>query len=278
MNNKSEFLSLRIFSWFTLAVNIIVESLSNKKKGGIKYIEDESFFKAVETLLYNQILSVIRASLKDYLSIFDFDLRPDSPVKTGGVDVHEIRPNAPRFLLKLTVNQSLKNGDIEFQPLFSEITDAIIEGLDNIINAIEAIPHLQDILHGPLSAEIKQKVGFNADCIDKGIKPESMWDAYIRGGHGDTNDHSFTISPEPAVVAAANRRLRRYTDNCLTTVKEFITKYDQYQRMFRAETEKQLEVFFSESHTFEEYAAVRLENFPKLTRTVVEFLVLKIGN
>lgn len=236
-------------------------------------MEGESFFKAVETLLYNQILSVIRASLRDYLSIFDFDLRPDSPAKTGGAgDVYEIRPNAPRFLLKLNVNQTLKNGDIEVQPPFSEITDAIIEGLDNIINSIEAIPHLKDILQGPFSAEIRQKVEFNAECIDKGVKPESMWDAYIRGGHGDSNDHSFTISPEAQVVTAANRRLRRYADNCLSTVKDFITKYDKYQRMFRPETEKELEAFFSVTHTFEEYSAVNFLTVLMMAQLILIFL------
>ncbi|RKO94828.1 dynein heavy chain and region D6 of dynein motor-domain-containing protein [Blyttiomyces helicus] len=231
--------------WYLTVLRIFAESLLkvNKRKESPPRPPD-AYFRCASTLIYNEILSIITNSTRDYLMLFDYpiDPNPSRPFM-------DTRAHAPRFVVRLWLN--IGTG-VEFDPVLSDIEESIIEGLDYVVHTMQSVPKIESVLYGP-----------NSDSI---LKPDSDT-SYLWASAANAADN-LNISLEPSIVDSAATKLKKYAASCFDVVKAFLRKYDQYQSMYSTTLEKEIEKFFLDSHSFEEYT-VEIDRYRALAADII---------
>ena len=245
-------------NWFSLVVNMFAGYLFKNTKREVNIRPPEKFFKSCGTLMQNYILNMITRSLNQYLSIFDYPLLKCPEIQSGTIVYYESEPQAPRFIVRLWLTDNT-TGKMELDPPLTEISDAILEGMENILTSVEAFPAIEGILYGKNFAEVLQQVQLQLELAAKSIKTPPIWDRIVRGTSGV--DGSFVkIKVEPAIINAASKKLTEYFTAAFKIVTEYVKKYEKFQSMYSPELETQIQEFFNQEHSFEDYQ-VEIENY-----------------
>ena len=214
--------------------------------------------------MHNYLLNMITQSLHEYLALFRFPI-PECPyVEEGTIIYYDPMPHAPRFIVRLYQAQAVDadggkidigsaGGDslVEFEPPLGELSDAVLEGVQNILGAINSIPKISRILYGPDSLEFLQKV---AKVVTSG-KSEAIWDVLVRGA-SDDDPALRHIKVEDSIIQSAEAELRDYCLKCFKVVEEYVSRYQVYKEMYSEELETSINEFFAKEHSFDDYCEV----------------------
>ncbi|KAI8840276.1 hypothetical protein BC829DRAFT_446997 [Chytridium lagenaria] len=175
----------RVLEWFTTIARIFTDFFARTKRHGNAIRPPDSYFRCASTLIYNEMLSIITSSIHDYTSLFNYYpiLPPEDEIP--GVMIVDMHPHAPRFIVRLC----LEKGEMEFDPVLSDIGEAVVECLDFCVKTIEtAIAAQQEAISACLSTT-------NAESVMK-------------------------IICEPMVVRNALEHLQRYCKESFKVVEE----------------------------------------------------------
>ncbi|KAJ3210279.1 Dynein heavy chain 7, axonemal [Dinochytrium kinnereticum] len=247
--------------WFTTIARLFTEFFSRTKRNGSSAVSrpSDSYFRCASTLIYNEMLSIITSSVHDYISLFNYYpiLPPEDEIP--GVMIVDMHPHAPRFIVRLC----LENGKLEFDPILSDIGEAIVECLDFCVKTIESLPRVESVIYSP-GAEVL-------------LAPPAMTPAAIAAQQeaisaclSTTNAEStMKIVCEPLVVRNALNHLQRYSKECFKVVDEYVMeRYKPYEHIYSGQVYDLIEKFFTEDRTFEEYTA-EIEKFRVMSAQIM---------
>jgi hypothetical protein len=216
----------------------------------------------------NYILNMITQSLHEYVNLFRFPISECPYIEPGTIIYYDSLPHAPRFIVRLyqVGNSDSKDGSIvEFEPPLSEISEAVLEGVHNILDTISSIPMISKVLYGDNADELLKKVALNA-AGNNGQKSEPIWDVLVRGASED-DPNLLHIKVEKSLINDAEAELKDYCLKCFEVVEEYVLKYDEYQHMYSAELEKSMDEFFAQEHSFVEYC-LEIEKYRELAAEI----------
>ena len=206
--------------------------LQKKRDNSVEPRPSESFFSAVSSLIYNQLLSLITASKMEYMSLF----------RSYESDIQKVgNPRMPRFLMRVSCG---KTTDIEYDPPLTEINEVIQAGLDFILHTMDSLPRPEYILYGSLCNQF-----FMVDRIDDSLKESQSLFA-------NTGGPEIKVLFEPHEAESSSQQLKRVASTCFEKVQIQLKKYDQYLRLFSKDVEDGISLFLLEDHSFEDYAEV----------------------
>ncbi|KAJ3192416.1 Dynein heavy chain 7, axonemal [Irineochytrium annulatum] len=214
-----------------------------------------NYFRCASTLIYNEILSVITSSVNDYVSLFSYyPIAPPEDESSGSMIV-DMHPHAPRFVVRLC----LENNNLEFDPVLSDIGEAVVECLDFCVKTIESLPRVESIIYRQGAEVLLAPPATTAEAVEQQMEA-------ISGLISTTNaDATLRIVPEPMVVNRALAHLQRYATECFKVVEEFVQlHYKKYDFLYSGEVTQFIERFFEAEKTFEEYVK-EIERFRALS-------------
>ncbi|KAJ3222973.1 Dynein heavy chain 7, axonemal [Clydaea vesicula] len=249
--------------WFTSQVHLFGETLiKSKVKGVMNTKPSAEFFCASSILIKNQILGMITKSLRDYIKVFDYPIvaLPDLENIDETVS-YDSKPHAPRFMIKLWLSSTIP-GAVDYDPPLSEISEAIMEGLDLILKSISTLPEIDSLIYAPNANELLDRVKIKMELNANNMKGASLWDSYIRGSDG-FDIKKMIVEPEKAIVDEATSVLNRVFNSCSKVIQEYAKTYDKYRFMYSADTDEAILEFFNQEHTFEDYT-VEIEKYRDL--------------
>jgi hypothetical protein len=191
------------------------------------------------------VLSIITKSVTTYTSLFSYyPIKTPEEYEIVGTAV-DINPHAPRFIVRLC----LENAKVEFDPILADIGEAVVDCLDFCVKTVESLPRVDAVIYHPdadilLDPPVVTELQNQLDDISALISSIGA-------------DSSVRISPEPMVVRNALDTLRKYTAECFRVVHDFvINRYKKHEFMYSNRVVADIEQFFKEDHTFEEYTLV----------------------
>jgi hypothetical protein len=243
-----------VLSWYTSVVNTFAQTFKRGDKRNTR--PPERFFKSSMTIMHNYILNMITQSLHEYVNLFRFPISDCPFIEPGTIIYYDSHPHAPRFIVRLyqaPITDVNTRSAVEFEPPLSEICEAVLEGVNNILDTINSIPMISKVLYGENADDLLKRVAENA--TGKGGKAEPLWDVFVRGASED-DPNLRHIRVEKSVVVDAEAELKDYCLRCFEVVEEYVLKYDEYQEMYSVELEKSLDEFFAHEHSFVEYCLV----------------------
>ncbi|KAJ3106842.1 Dynein heavy chain 7, axonemal [Phlyctochytrium planicorne] len=247
--------------WFTSIARLFTEFFFKSKRGtNIVARPPDSYFRCASTLIYNEMLSVITGSIHDYISLFNYYpiLPPEDEIP--GVMIVDMHPHAPRFIVRLC----LEGGKLEFDPVLSDIGEAVVECLDFCVKTIESLPRVESIIYNP-----------NAEVL---LAPPAMTPAAIAAQQEAisaclstaTADSTMKIVCEPMVVKNALRHLQRYCAESFKVVEEYVaSRYNIYENLYTGKVDDYIEKFFTEDRSFDEYAS-EIERFRTMSAVIMK--------
>jgi hypothetical protein len=243
--------------WYTTVVNLFAQAFTREDRRQTR--PPERFFTSSMTLMRNYILNMITQSLHEYVDLFRFPISECPYIEPGTIIYYDSLPHAPRFIVRLyqVQNGESKDGSIvEFEPPLNEISEAVLEGVHNILDTINSIPLISKVLYGVNASDLLRKVALNA-AGNNGLKPEPIWDVLVRGASED-DPNLLHIKVETTLIEEAEAELKDYCLRCFEVVEEYVLKYQVYQNMYSVELEKSMDEFFAQEHSFTEYCLVSL--------------------
>ena len=205
----------------------------------------ENIIKCMQMIATNQIMNFAQASTLDYMDLFSF------PPTINGTEGFSRRP--PRFLVKLSFTPKIKL--IEFEPALSEIEESIVEGPSFISSIIDSLPLFQSAIFGPACATILEMYvphyKLALDAMHGMLKTPDGKQTFRFTLGGDVEQKKLV--PDTALIEQATEKLKKYTSDCFACAYEYLKIYDKYIDLFSSQIDKQIDAFFSEEHSFEEY-------------------------
>ncbi|KAJ3284862.1 Dynein heavy chain 7, axonemal, partial [Borealophlyctis nickersoniae] len=247
--------------WYTTVLRIFADYfLKPNRRGQMPTRPPDSYFRCASTLIYNEVLSIISKSLRDYLSLFSYPIEPPpprpEPDATGRIPAPhiDIRPHAPRFVVRLWLNATT---GVEFDPSLPEIEESIIEGLTYVVKTIESVPRIDNIVYGPVGKTL----------LASAPTTENGGTNLLRTA-GVAECEQLRIALEDKLYTKAEETLKSYAAQCFEVVKGFLHNYDRYQSLYSQDMEAEIEKFFAEEHSFEEYT-VEIDKYRALAATIM---------
>ncbi|KAJ3086325.1 Dynein heavy chain 7, axonemal, partial [Quaeritorhiza haematococci] len=183
--------------------------------------------------------------------------------------------------------------EIEFDPPFTDIEEAIVEGLDYVLRTVDSIPQLESILYGPNmdvlfgalglanapGASTTTNVNPTSTAANTQAASSTLGKATVvqlppappaavasksekqlnismftsQSGGVNGPSNDLKITLDPRLVALGTQKLKEYAVGCCAVVREYMKKYDQYLGMFAPSVDEGIGKFFTEDHSFEEY-------------------------
>lgn len=227
-----------ILRWYYKVIRIHHDFLIRKNQNNQAVPRpSEAFFNAIASLLYNQLLSLIRESKKEYMRLF----------RECNSDVQKVGdPRMPRFLMRISC---VKSTVIEYDPPIAELNEVIQVGLGFVLHTMDSLPRPEYILYGPLCDQL-----FLTDSNTESGK-ESQFSFANTGGP------EIKVLFESLEEQIASSDLTNVATICFERVQVHLKKYDQYLNLFSKEIEDEIEAFLEKEHSFEEYTEVNLLDF-----------------
>ncbi|KAI9202130.1 dynein heavy chain and region D6 of dynein motor-domain-containing protein [Polychytrium aggregatum] len=214
-------------NWYMTVLKHFADCFLRTKKKEAASRPPDNFFRSASILIYNQILSIITNSLGRYVKLFS--ARPIE-MPSENTDLVPMREHAPRFVVRLILNES----KIEFEPPLEEIGTTIVDCLEYVVRTVESVPKIETILYSS--------------------QGEQLLNNTLEGIMRSTDDQNeMKIIPESAIVDAAEKHLRQYSQECFDVANEYVRRYEKYQAMFASDVDDDIAKFFSEDHSFEDY-------------------------
>lgn len=206
----------------------------------------------------NEILYIIFHSLKEYISLFDCPITECPVIPADTYIYYEPNSKGPKFLIRLTLNNSETGvAKIEYEPPLKEVIEAVLEGVDYILNTVDAIPSMESLLYDPANEHLLKLVSLQGEIVEKGGKGDPLWDSTLKGiDTGDSNSRITPIKLVGSLVENTPAKLTAHCEECIKVVAQYAANYDCYKVMYSFERNKEIEDFFVEEHTFEEYTKV----------------------
>jgi dynein heavy chain len=141
-NQCQEFRNVILTSWLPEVVAMFITTkdkwysiVSSSNDPDVGYQRLDLFFKAVYTLMSNQLWEILLESLKDFENYFEQFSSANSDVSL------------------FQVNLSLSGSSIRFDPPFSEIEQVIVMTMETIANTVKDIPRVEMKLFTSLANE-----------------------------------------------------------------------------------------------------------------------------
>jgi hypothetical protein len=153
-----------------------------------------------------------------------------------------------RFSVKLQQNEAVWNPHCE--PGQQDIMEAVLDGLSFVIRTVEYVPRLEEVIFSPVAKDI----------LLGETNPESSSDS-IRNLASLLNSVSSSVSGikltvEDSKLNEAKSFVAASLAGTFKLIQQVIDGYEDYKYIFDPKTEKQIETFFSEDHSFEDYTKV----------------------
>ncbi|KAI9333781.1 dynein heavy chain and region D6 of dynein motor-domain-containing protein [Zopfochytrium polystomum] len=245
--------------WFVNVLRFFAEYFVRPRKKDVVVRPPDSYFRCAATLISNHILSITVESIRDYVSLFNYyPIEPPVQDATGFFEI-DIRPHAPRFVVRLC----LEKNAIEFDPVMSEIGEAIFDCLEFCHKTVEMLPRVEAILFGG-SAEIFLRIP-SANGVTASTQMEAISACLSAVGPAA----SLKITPEPLIISSALDHLKLYVEKCFKVVQSFVSeRYQSYKSMYSNEIYVDIEAFFGEEHTLEQYIE-EVERYRMISRTIM---------
>lgn len=221
-----------ILRWYSKVIRIHHDFLIRKKQDNQSIPRPSAaFFNAISSLLYNQLLSLIRESKKDYMSLF----------RGYKSDVQKLGdPRMPRFLMRISCGKSTV---IEYDPPVAELTEVIQVGLSFVLHTMDSLPRPEYILYGPLCDQLF--------LADSNLDSKDSQFSFV-----NTGGPEIKVLFEPQEAQIASQKLTDVTAVCFEKVQLHLKKYDQYLKLFSKEVEDEIAEFLDKENSFEEYTEV----------------------
>ena len=173
----------------------------------------EGFFHTVSFILADQLRHVIRASVQDFLILFNGNLLALSQ------QAENAKP------LQFTVRLTLEETKIRFDPPVNEI-QTVIEGLfDAMLLALDKVPKIEtQLFFSGQNANINNRAALSA------LKPEQC----VRIGFEATF---------PQLVADAQKSLKAHISNCLQLPVNYLSDFDKHKSVINRGSDNEVTSF-----------------------------------
>lgn len=193
----------------------------------------ENFFNATHSVLTLQILSLVIASLEDYVKLF-------------GTKTSETEFSDPKisFVVKLWLGTLNGENVIQFDPPLEDIGECLLEGLTFITKTIEILPKMSD-------AVFYAKQSLNPELL-VGVSSKSL-ESIINYGTGDNDLH---IKVERKLIQDSMETITKIVEKALAELHKFIEGYQIYKEILSNKIEEVIQQYNNENHPFEDYAEV----------------------
>nr|KAJ3422321.1 Dynein heavy chain 7, axonemal [Polyrhizophydium stewartii] len=224
----------------------------------------ESFFKCAQMLVVNQLQSLMTSSVADYIRMFSF--YPVTLPAGSAASLPRFGARPPRFSVRLSF--VTKTRVIEFDPPFSDIEDAVVDGLGFLVSTIDSVPKIESAVYGTAGESLLAMETPPIHAILKATHGGSSADGKpaFRMSLGDVEQ--CRIGVEQIVIDAALAHLRKYTQESFAAAKDHLARYNTYVDLFSVELDKQVDEFFSSEHTFEDYIA-QIEKYKSIVNDIL---------
>jgi dynein heavy chain len=193
-------------------------------------------FDCANTLVRNQIIASALSSLENYLSLFD----SSSPNYTHLV--------APSFLIRASLDaQEPEIGkkaessplqdptsEIRYEPPMSELEEGIVDGLFFITRPMEAVPMIQSVIYSDAAPSLFK----NTDARLVGVFEQ------------------LKVKVNATVTDRLAARLKEILNDVRQSINEYMKTYDEHIQATDQAQEVQINEFFCEEHSFDEYSKV----------------------
>ncbi|KAI9097032.1 dynein heavy chain and region D6 of dynein motor-domain-containing protein [Phlyctochytrium arcticum] len=206
----------------------------NDRRKPTQQAPPDSFFRSAETLIYKNIYSIISQSFQDFFSLFKYPIDESDPTTDSLLAL--LRPHAPRFMVRLWLNNE---NAIEFDPPLVEITEAVIEALGYVVKTVESMPRIANVVYGAGGDMILSTPLITGSEILRNLTMDGT--------------EEIRIVLEDGVVDSAEKEINAYSVKCFEVVKGYIKRYAKYENMYTHKVDPEVEAFFLEEHSFEEY-------------------------
>ena len=264
--------------WLSAVLKISAENLLVKRRGNRISIDvdrpNPAFFRAMQAVLNIQVLSLTRASIREYLSLFSITPLPFAETEAVMTRL-TTRQKSPRFMVRLEMNKN--TGNIDFDPPLEDIHGVITDSIRFIVTTMEAIPDIEMTLYSVNNEMLLHDTlrKWANGGFQSGDDQHPVYAAILNSAR--TN----TVQLEGDFVNETNTFISNYTAGVFKTARESLERYKFFAELFSPERDSIVDQFISEQHTFDELVKeieyykgliTQLNQFPQF----VEIVMLEI--
>ncbi|KAI9141391.1 dynein heavy chain and region D6 of dynein motor-domain-containing protein [Paraphysoderma sedebokerense] len=149
-------------------------------------------------------------------------------------------------LTTFNVRASLAGTTVQLNPSMSELEGLIFDGLEYVSGSMDNIPSIQSVIYSDIARDIFAESPMR-----------------IRGSFQPT----ITILQKD-MFNESKKVLRDVVDSVRAQIDQFKTTYEPYTQLFDPATDTQIDAFFKENHTFEEYQQ-KIEGYSRLSEQIL---------
>jgi hypothetical protein len=226
--------------------------LKKKKFVGMTLKPVDSFFRAVQTLLYNQARSVLQSALTDYLKLFHFSVTNlDEARHVIQKMTHTQR--SPKFSIRLDIDRNKR--EVVFDPPFEDLQEVLLDSIRFILTTLESVPDVEYALYNLNAQALVGTEGLQDSPLDKKQNIFEDHPGFIQ----ILNESKLkSVLLEENFISKSYQAVKDYSQNCFAIAKEYFDVYRLHCELFSEELEKSIEHFLESSPTFEECIEVLL--------------------
>ncbi|KAJ3302063.1 Dynein heavy chain 7, axonemal [Kappamyces sp. JEL0829] len=238
-------------SWYTTVLRLCSEKLLIKKRGAGMVansgeVPEPGFFRALQTLLSIETLSLTRASIGEYLSIF---ANAPVPLAETAEKMQKLtsQQKSPRFVLRLEMNKEQEQ--VQFDPPLEEIREVMLDTIRFLMTTLEAVPDMESVLfRSPTQTHLQELALKSAADPSKSNASSSNIAVTSILNEAKTK----VVEVEADMVKSALEFLQKHANGIFATAHEFIEKYGFYAKLFSEEADREVSAFLSQEHSFDE--------------------------
>jgi dynein heavy chain len=248
--------------WLGHVFQVSSKILLTKRKNNSRPPKPSSqFFRAVQTLLFNQTSSIVRKSLGEYLGLFrNFPSSMEEAQEQLRKMTNEQK--SPRFNVRMDINK--KTGLIEYDPPLSDIQDVLLETISFVTSTMESLPLIEPAVYSTATMTIIDNDLIQNDDASGGLGEvhPAMLQILVDGP-------SKSMEIESAVVQDAISYIKRYCSNCLAICTDFSNQYDYFRALFSPDLEQAIDQYLEEPHSFEEIVE-EIQQYRQMTSAILQ--------
>eukprot|EP01135_Chromosphaera_perkinsii_P000898 Nk52_evm61s152 gene=Nk52_evmTU61s152 len=201
-------------TWYPMLLSHFPE---NSLPQGIEKYQANGFYRSLNQIVVTCLRALLIRSLNAFAELFENK---------------EDESSLPIFNMQLKLNE----GEFTYLPDYETVEKTVMRGLSHMLGCCQSVP----ILKSP------EKVRYANEMEGYGFLNDED------GGELNSNKY-LVVSIEPNMVEGLRTRIKKVLQQKFEAPVAHAKLYVKYSKLFTGESEKEVEKFFGEDHTFAEY-------------------------